>query len=168
MEAWLGLIGALAGTAIGGFITYKVANQQHVHERRQEKERRLIAAYESIHDLLATLASQASTMNLGVLGAVGFNSPIKGDLLKEKVQLDRLRMLVSFYAPTLNPDIKAISDQFAIVSRTVGETVLQKEQTDEWRSKMARDAVFASTELIKLAQATQEKLAELAQSIVAS
>jgi hypothetical protein len=168
MEALLGLIGALAGTAIGGLVTYKVANQQHVHERRTEKERRLIAAYESIHDLLTTIAGQASTMNLGVLGAVGFNSPIKGDLLKEKVQLDRLRMLVAFYAPTLGPDVKAISDQFAIVSRAVGETILQKDQTDEWRSKMAEMAVFASVEITKLAQSSQDKLAGLARSIVAS
>ncbi|WP_162313368.1 hypothetical protein [Pseudoxanthomonas yeongjuensis] len=168
MEAWLGLIGALAGTAIGGLVTYKVANQQHVHERRTEKERRLIAAYESIHDLLTTIAGQASTLNLGVLGAVGFNSPIKGDLLKEKIQLDRLRMLTDFYAPTLASDVKAISDQFAIVSRAVGETMLQKQHTDEWRSKMAETAALASAELTNLVQSAQKKLADLARSVVAS
>jgi hypothetical protein len=168
MEAWLGLIGALAGTAIGGLVTYKVANQQHGHERRTEKERRLISAYESIHDLLATIAGQASTLNLGVLGAVGFNSPIKGNLLTEKVQLNRLHMLTDFYAPTLAPDVKAISDQFVIVSRTVGETMLQKQQTDEWRTEMAKTAVFASAELAKLVQSAQTKLAELARSVVAT
>ena len=49
MNAWLGLIGALAGTAIGGFVTYMVANQRHSFERATEKERRLITACESIH-----------------------------------------------------------------------------------------------------------------------
>lgn len=37
MNEWLGLIGALAGTASGGFVTYKVANQQHAFERAAEK-----------------------------------------------------------------------------------------------------------------------------------
>jgi ABC-type lipoprotein release transport system permease subunit len=68
MGEWLGLIGALAGTAIGGFVTYKVATQQHSHERRLEKHRRKIEAFEGIYDLLSTIASQASTLNIGVIG----------------------------------------------------------------------------------------------------
>jgi len=94
---WLGLIGALAGTAIGGFVTYKVADQKHAFERSAEKERRLIDACESIHGLLSEIASQANVLNMGVIGDLGYGFPLKGDLLKEKVQLDRLRMLVDFY-----------------------------------------------------------------------
>lgn len=123
MNEWLGLIGALAGTAIGGFVTYKVADQRHSFERAAEKERRLIAACESIHELLSAISTQASTLNMGVLGDLGYNSPLKGEILKEKVQLDRLRMFVDFYAPSLSTDVKAISNQFAIVSRAVPLTL---------------------------------------------
>ncbi len=65
MNEWLGLIGALSGTAIGGLVTYKVANQRHSFERAAEKERRLITACESIHELLSAITSQASTAQYG-------------------------------------------------------------------------------------------------------
>jgi hypothetical protein len=143
MNEWLGLIGALAGTAIGGFVTYKVANQQHSFERAAENERRLITACESIHELLSAIASQASTYNVGVLSDLGYNSPLKGDILKEKVQLDRLRMFVNFYAPSLSTDIKAISEQFNIVSLAVANVLCEKKRNDEWKSKTIESAVFA-------------------------
>jgi hypothetical protein len=167
MNEWLGLIGALAGTAIGGFVTYKVADQKHAFERAAEKERRLIDACESIHGLLSEVASQANVLNMGVIGDLGYSSPLKGDLLKEKVQLDRLRMLVDFYTPSLSTDVKAISAQFAIVSRAVAEVLLEKNRNEEWKSKTVESAAIAANEITKLAQATQEKLGQLVQSSLA-
>lgn len=167
MNEWLGLIGALAGTAIGGFVTYKVADQKHAFDRAAEKERRLITACESIHGLLSDVASQANVLNMGVIGDLGYSSPLKGDLLKEKVQLDRLRMLVDFYTPSLKADVKAISDQFAIVGQGVAEVFLEKNRNDEWKAKTVASAVVATTEITKLAQATQEKLAQLVQASLA-
>jgi hypothetical protein len=167
MNEWIGLIGALAGTAIGGFVTYKVANQRHSFERAAEKECRLITACESIHELLSAIASQAATLNMGVLGDLGYSSPLKGDILKEKVQLVRLRMFVDFYAPSLSTDVKAISDQFAIVSRAVVEVLLEKNRNDEWKSKTVESAVIASIEITKLAQAAQERLGQIVQTSLA-
>lgn len=167
MNEWLGLIGALAGTAIGGFVTYKVADQRHSFERAADKERRLIASCESIHELLSAIASQAATLNMGVIGSLGYNSPLKGDILKEKVQLDRLRMLADFYAPSLGADVKAISDQFDILSRAVAEVLLQKQRSDEWKSKTVESAAFASLEINKLAQSTQQKLGQIVQASLA-
>lgn len=167
MNEWIGLIGALSGTAIGGFVTYMVANQGYSFERAAEKERRLIAACESIHELLAAIASQASTLNMGVVGDLGYNSPLRGDILKEKVQLDRLRMFVDFYAPSLSTDVKAISDQFAIVSRAVAEVLLENNRNEEWKSKTVESAVLASLEIFKLAQAAQEKLGKIVQASLA-
>lgn len=167
MSEWLGLIGALAGTAIGGFITYRVASQQHRYERQTENQRRLITSYESIHELLSTISGQASTLNMGVLGDLGYNSRLKADILKEKVQLDRLRMLVDFYAPSLQGDVKSITEQFAVVSRAVAETLLQKDRNDDWKTKTVESAVMASIEITKLAQSAQIKLAELVRPILA-
>ena len=164
MGEWLGLIGALAGTATGGYITYRVATQQHRHEQKSEHQRRLIAACESIHELLSSISGQASSLNMGVLGDLGYNSPLKADILVEKVQLDRLRMLVDFYAPTLQIDVKSITDQFMIISRAVAETLLQEDRTDAWKTKTAESAVMASVELTKLAQAAQSKLGDLVRS----
>jgi hypothetical protein len=167
MSEWLGLIGALAGTAIGGFITYRIASQQHRYERQTENQRRLITSCESIHELLSTISNQASTLNMGVIGDLGYNSPFKADILKEKVQLDRLRMLVDFYTPSLQGDVKSITEQFAVISLAVGETLLQKERNENWKTETVKSAVMASIEVTKLAQGAQIKLAELVRPILA-
>lgn len=87
--------------------------------------------------------------------------------MKEKVQLDRLRMFVDFYAPSLNTDVQAISDQFAIVSRAVAEVFIEKNKDHEWKSKTVESAVFASLEITKLAQAAQKKLGQIVQKNLA-
>ena len=76
-------------------------------------------------------------------------------------------MLVDFYTPSLAPDIKVISDQFAIVSRAVAEVLLEKSRTEVWKSKTVKSAAIAAIEITKLAQATQEKLGQLVQSSLA-
>jgi hypothetical protein len=167
MGEWLGLIGALAGTLLGGIITSRVAGQQHQHERKIENQRRLIASCESIHELLSTISGQASTLNMGVIGALGYSSPLKGDILKEKVQLDRLKMLVDFYAPSLQGEAKSLTEQFAIVSRAVAETLLQKDRNDDWKTKTVQSAALASIEITKIAQEAQTKLAGLIRPVLA-
>jgi hypothetical protein len=166
MGEWLGLIGAILGTTIGGVIAYYTTGQQHLHERRLENHRRLIASYEAIHELLSTIADQASTLNMGVIGDLGYSTPLKGDLLKEKVQLDRLHMLVDFYAPVLKDDVKNISNQFAIVYRAVCEVFLQRNRNDEWKEKTVESTAIASIEITKLAQQAQAKLASFVQPLV--
>jgi hypothetical protein len=104
---------------------------------------------------------------MGVLGDLGYNSPLKGDILKEKVELDRLRMFVDFYTPSLSTDVKAISDQFAIVSRAVAEVLLEKSRNDQWKSKTVESAVFASVEINKLTQVAQKKLGQIVQTSLA-
>jgi hypothetical protein len=167
MAEWIGLIGAVLGTAIGGVIAYYTTGQQHKHERQLENHRRLIASYEAIHELLSTIAGQASTLNMGVIGDLGYGTPLKGDILKEKVQLDRLRMLVDFYAPALKEDVKNISEQFAVVARSVGEVIFQKNKDDTWKGKTVESAAMASIEITKLAQQAQAKLALLVEPLVA-
>lgn len=167
MGEWLGLIGALAGTAIGGIITYRVAGQQHRQERKIENQRRLISSCESIHELLSSISGQASTLNMGVIGDLGYSSPLKADILKEKVQFDRLRMLVDFYAPSLQGDVKSLTDQFTIISCAVAETLLQKDRNDEWKKKTVQSAALASMEITKLAQGAQTKLAGLIRPVLA-
>lgn len=160
MDGWLGLIGALAGTGIGGFVTYKVAMQQNTFERRLEAGRRKIEAMESIYELLSTAASFGSTLNMGVIGDLGYNVPFKVDSLKEKVQLDRLRMLVDFYAPALKPKVKEMGVQFAVIARAITEVILQKDRNDEWKTSTVKDATLASIKMQQLANEAQEMLGE--------
>jgi hypothetical protein len=159
MAEWLGLIGALAGTGIGGYVTYKVGEQRYKHERQSDRDERTISACEAIHELLSTISSQGSQLNLGVVGQLGYGAKIQSDLLKEKVQLDRLQMLVDFYVPSLHDDVEAIATQLTVIGRCVSETVLKQNPTEEWKTKIVESSVLASIELTKLAQAAQKKLA---------
>lgn len=159
MGEWLGLIGAIAGTAVGGFVTYKVAGQKNAHDRKAEKDRRLIAACEEIHELLGALSQQTVNLGVGVIGDIGYGSKFNADRFKEKVQLDRLRMMVGFYMPALQPDIKLIQAEFETVSRAVAEVILQSDRTDEWKHETVKSAAVAMQRVGELALAAQEQLA---------
>lgn len=159
MGEWLGLVGALAGTAVGGFVTYKVAGQKNAHERKAERDRRLITACEAIHELLAALSHQTGSLSLGVIGDLGYGAKFNADRFKEKIQLDRLRMMVDFYMPALQRDIELIQVEFGIVGRAVAEVILQKERTDEWKNETVKSAMAANQRMGALSLAAQEKLA---------
>ena len=167
MSELLGLIDALAGTAIGGFVTYKVESKKQSFERASEKEHRFITASESIHTLLSEISSQSSLLNMGIIGDLDYNIPLKADILEgEKIQLDRLKMLVDFYVQPLGADVEKITDQFAIISTAVAEVLLKKNQNYEWKTKTIRSASCASAEITKLAQAAQEKLGQKVQEFL--
>lgn len=166
MTAWLGLIGAILGTAIGGIIAYYTAAQKLKHERNLDKDKRLIASFESIHELLSKVSDQASILNIGILGDLGFGNRLKGDLIKEKVPLDRLRMLVDFYAPTIRGEVQEISNQFAIIVRSATEVLLQKERSEDWKGKTVEASAIASVEITNLTKKAQEKLSVLVKPIV--
>lgn len=167
MEAWLGLIGALAGAAIGGYVTYRVTSLQYVKQRQRENDARLLSACESIHNLLSKISSQASVLNMGVIGDLGYSSPLKGDILEEKVELDRLRMLVDFYAPSIQNDVKNISDNFAVITKVIAEVLLKKERGNEWVTKSVGDAAIAAMEISKQAQTAQQSLAVIVRESLA-
>lgn len=165
---WIGLMGALsalAGTAIGGLITYGVARQQHLHERRRDNHRRLIEACEAIHELLSEVSQQASILSIGILGDIGTGLSLKGDILKNNVKLDRLKMLVDFYAPSLRPEVAAISNNFDALGRAAGETLSRSDRDDDWKTMTVESAMVASKEIETLSQMAKTKLASLIQPL---
>ena len=105
---------------------------------------------------------------MGVIGDIGYSSPLKGDILKEKVELDRLRMLVDFYAPSIQNDVKKISDNFAVIGKAAAEVLLKKERGDEWKTKTVGDAAIAAIEISKQAKAAQQTLAAMVRESLAT
>jgi hypothetical protein len=160
MSEWLGLIGTLAGVVIGGFITNKVATQQHLHERLLEKRRHKIEAFEAIYEILSAIVFQVSILKMSIIGCLGYSSPLKGDILKEKIQIDRLRMLVDFYVPTIKPNVESISAQLIIIGKYVSEALLEKNRTEEWKDSTIKAAHLASIEIENIAREAQEKLSK--------
>jgi hypothetical protein len=102
-----------------------------------------------------------------VLGDIGYNSKFKGDLLKERMPVERLDMLVDFYAPTLKPDVQAINKQLELLARIVSEIILKKDRGDDWNAKTVEHSTIAFTEINRLVKEAKQKLALLVQPIVA-
>ena len=103
-----------------------------------------------------------------MLGDLGYNSKFKGDVLKDKMPTERLEMLVDLYAPSLKPDVEAIKERLQLLARIVADVILQKDRSDEWKSKTVEASAIASIEITKLATEAKRKLALLVQPIVAS
>jgi hypothetical protein len=161
MSEWVGLIGALAGTAIGGYVTYKVTKAQHSHENKQEAHRKYISVCEAVHEMLSSISGHSNQLNMMVIGDLGYDSPFDAKQLQEKIQLDRLKMLVGFYTPEINDEVKRISEKLTIIVRSVTEVILVKERTPEWKSKTVESSAIATIELGNIVKEAQEKLAKL-------
>jgi len=161
MSEWIGLIGALAGTAIGGYVTFRVAKSQQVHENKQEYQRKFVTVCESIHELMSSVAGHAGQMSMMVIGDLGHDVRFDASQIKEKSQLDRLKMLVGFYTPELKEDVEKMIVKYQMVVHAVGEVILQKQRTEGWKTETVKEAAFASAELTNLVKDAQEKLAKL-------
>lgn len=166
MEAWLGLIGAVVGTALGGVIAYLTTTQQQKHERQTESRRKLLSSYEEIHQLLTAVAAQANMFNMGVLGDIGYSTPFRADIAKENPQFERLRMLIDFYAPSLSLETEKLWQQYAVIVRAVGEVILQKDRNDDWKTKTVEASTIACIEMAKQSKKLQDGLAKLAHKVV--
>ena len=159
MEAWIGLIGALLGSVIGGAVTYVVTRQQHQHETKSEQRRRRMDAFEAIHLLLSESSGQTNMLNMLIIGDVGYGAKIDASKLQKSVQSERLQMLVDFYAPFLSDDIKAMNKQLEVVVTAVTEVVLKREKNDQWVQDTVVSATAATRQFGQLADQAKSKLA---------
>ena len=168
MTAWLGLIGALLGAAIGGFATYKVAMNQFDYERRTDALRRRVAAMEEIYLLLAKSVVMAKEL-FRILKEARYEAsardaernPLLGDVWDERVfEHVRLHMLISFYAPSLNADAEVIQSMLTSMITSVrrastADPLLRGEESDTERISKT-EHVFEA--LVHATDGAQEKL----------
>ena len=168
MAAWLGLIGALIGAAIGGFATYKVAMQQFTNERRAEARRLRLAAMEEIYLLLSKSAMMAKELFETLIGTLHEapaggteRNPLLTDAWNERLlELERLSMLIGLYAPSLRSDYEQIQSMLVTMVTSVrrastADPLLRGAESDLERTSKT-EHVFEA--VLNMITGAQEKL----------
>ena len=166
MKEWIGVIGTLSGAIVGGVIAFIVSARQISHQRRLERQKRLIEKFEQIHEVFGEVSSQGTIWAASVLGNVGANLPINPEKLGGAVRLDHLRMLVDFYAPTLKPEVEAIGGAWAKVARLAVEAIAETQRTDAWKAQVAEIAAFIPNALTTQSNSARDKLSILVKDVI--
>jgi hypothetical protein len=117
VDAWLGLIGALAGVVVGALSEALRSKSTFWRERRwearQERRKRLEEAFEAIGEI-----RQATTKLTGNVGVALLHSLKEVDLSTPPVPYTRMSMLASLYLPELAAEVQGLlkaRDAFMLV-----------------------------------------------------
>ena len=109
MDKWIGTVAALVGVLLGGLISYTTTSKQLQQQIRIERQRLDIEKMEELHTKLSRLELSYRTMDRAA------SNPAEKLEKELDIPIDRIKMLVGFYAPELNPDVEhleQLSDEF--------------------------------------------------------
>ena len=104
IKDWAGVVASLGGAVVGAVIAFVVSTRQSSHQRKIEREKRLLEKFEQLHTLLSKVATEAALCAATLIHRVSSNQEIDPATISGEASIDQLRMLVEFYAPTLVAD----------------------------------------------------------------
>lgn len=145
-EVWIGLIGALSGTAVGGLVTYLVEHAKFRREKkwewatlRREKLEEIGQVTEEFRQHYASVADAALKHSKGIMA----NLP---RIEEASYPLPRLMVLIRFYAPELEAELGALADKENVVKATVA-VLAERSRLDDGRFNLpALDALLRAEE----------------------
>src|SRR5215213_3707706 len=140
MTTWIGVVAALVGAIVGGGIAFFNSQLQLREQRLREKKKLLLSKLEELHEVLSQFReSYRGSIHERLLTAAGAEK-VAGNL--PKVPIEKLQMLVGFYAPELAEHLRKIEgarkDYGSVLMKTVG-----LERQNESAKKEALGALFA-------------------------
>lgn len=165
IKDFIGIIGTLAGVIIGGLITLFVTRIQLQNQEKQRREERKIKTYEEIHRHLSVLDHEAGYMFLQVLGKVKQNFPIDNKE-RDKIPWQELEMLINFYTPELEEDLRIIKKRWEELGRAFGLVVTEKYTEQEGPNELLAQSKQFSDQIEKQVNVAKNKLSNLANKIV--
>lgn len=130
-------LAALLGTALGGLISYLAAVHQQNRQHRRERENLLLAKVEETYQAGVEVrdgyrvawGEMTGRLALGQFGGV--------ENLK-KIEIDRVRMLVELYFPTLEASLKSLEAAAEVFSDAIGNAVSSIDQPECVRVRFQR------------------------------
>jgi hypothetical protein len=161
MNAWIGIIGTVIGTIIGGGLAWLNMKFQLQIQEERERKKLLLGKLEEIHELLSKYKHSFTMATMEHLRAT-FTSESKLFENLPPVPAERLRMLIGFYAPELKEhfrNLEALKEEWGEAS---GEH-LKMNKLGQTEGKKALGWVFHRSKKIDAAcEAIQEKVIEMA------
>jgi hypothetical protein len=165
IKDFIGIIGTLLGVIIGGLITLFVARIQLQNQEKQRREERKIKTYEEIHKYLSILEHEAGYTFLQILGKVKQNFPIDNKE-RNKLPWQELEMLVNFYTPELEEDVRIIKKRWEELGRAFGLVITEKHIEQAGPNELLAQSKQFRDQIEKQVNVAKNKLSNLANKIV--
>jgi hypothetical protein len=111
MNVWIGVVAALVGAIVGGSIAIINTRFQLREQRLREKNKLFLSKMEEIHEALSQFKdAYKAAFGERLLTAYDANTPEKNEKNLPKVPIEKIQMLVGFYAPELKTHLSNLEE----------------------------------------------------------
>lgn len=123
MNAWIGIIGIVIGTILGGGIAWFNARFQLSHQAERDKKKFVLSKLEEIHELLSDYKHSYQMLTAEMLKR--FASEDFAELPElQAIPSEKLKMLVGFYAPELSASFIIVEETGQAYGELIGNHLL--------------------------------------------
>jgi hypothetical protein len=110
MAVWVGVIAALSGALLGGGLALLNARLQFNQQIQRERKKLVLTKLEELHEVLTKVRKSYEASTLDRISDY-FNVETPADAKDAmKTPIERVHLLVSFYAPNLNDSLSRLEE----------------------------------------------------------
>ena len=158
-------IATLLGVVLGGGISFIATYLKMQQDDKLDKRKILIARLEEAHECLGKVKEAANLLNVSAMGKLALKVDYQ-NLLQEKVPMERLSMLISFYTPSLAEYLKPIEISHVKLAGEICQIIMVLNPTDKERGDYIVRCMVLAKEITDNGAILQKKLAEHCQTIL--
>src|SRR5262245_55859808 len=107
MTEWIPVIATLAGTVVGGIISYFAKLSTLAKQEKSERRSIILSKLEETHQVVRSIRQIYKETYSDMLSHLVTGLPLSKDT-GGPVEIDRLAMLIGFYFPELSPEVEAL------------------------------------------------------------
>ncbi len=145
MNAWIGIIGTVIGAIIGGGLALLNAHLQTRRQAQQERRKLILSKLEELHEAISHFRHEHHEMFLRVMAEALNAEGTREAGERRNLSLDRMQMLVRFYAPELSDHLqKAMSETASYLDTAFAYAAAKK--SGELEDKNIVDALWSKRE----------------------
>jgi gas vesicle protein len=147
MSAWIGIIGTVIGAIVGGGLALLNAHLQTRRQVQQERRKLILSKLEELHEAISYYRREHQENLLLVLTMPeGPNSETSQESKERRnLSMERIQMLVGFYAPELSKYLEKIMRETVSHMKTVVAYTAAK-RLGEARDKDTTDSLWSTRE----------------------
>jgi hypothetical protein len=150
MTVWVGVVAALVGAIVGGGIAVLNSSLHWREQRSRERKRLLLSKLEELHEVLSQFKeAYRAPLHERILSTHDVDTMEHMKSLSQ-VPIERLRMLVGFYASTIMDHLDRLEGAQRNFSRILIKSV-RLEQGDQLARKEALTGLFAEERKVRRA-----------------
>lgn len=159
MNAWVGFIGIVVGTVLGGGIAWFNSSFQLHYQAERDRKRFVLSKLEEIHELLSDYKHSYQMLTAEMLKRLA--SEVFEELPElQAIPSEKLKMLVGFYAPELSASFSNVERFGEEYGELIGDHLL-REKGREAQKKSVSFLLFQSGKIGEACGAMQQEVIHL-------